>query len=434
MTPEENDLLCRVEGEVPMGQLMRRHWIPACLAEEVAEPDGAPVRTRLLGEDLVVFRDTQGRLGVLGEHCPHRQASLAFGRNEECGLRCLYHGWKFDVEGKVVDMSCEPDGGARMRDHIQHKAYPTRVAGGFVWIYMGPLETMPRFEPPSWTPTPSTKISIVKMHTACNWAQVLEGAIDSAHSSSLHSTNMPAMAVEGAKATAASWPRPSTDKAPRMQFQMTDFGFRYAAIRKPIINADTHDYVRITLFIAPFTVLIPPNDQYNLAQMLIPIDDVNTMFYWVAWHEIKGIDQDAWRQFCAAQVGTDLDASYRKIRNLGNRFLQDRDAMKRGDFTGIKGIPAQDMAMWESMGPIADRSHDYLGASDVAVSQFRRQMLAAARRVAEGGPALGTVEPRIPPVKLASFEGIVPKSTDWRRLGVAAEERALAEESAAPAR
>jgi phthalate 4,5-dioxygenase oxygenase subunit len=434
MTPEENDLLCRVEGEVPMGQLMRRHWIPACLAEEAAEPDGAPVRTRLLGEDLVVFRDTQGRLGVLGEHCPHRQASLAFGRNEECGLRCLYHGWKFDVEGKVVDMSCEPDGGARMRDHIQHKAYPTREAGGFVWIYMGPPETMPRFEPPNWTPTPSTKISIVKMHTACNWAQVLEGAIDSAHSSSLHSTNMPAMAVEGAKATAASWPRPSTDKAPRMQFQMTNFGFRYAAIRKPIINADTHDYVRITLFIAPFTVLIPPNDQYNLAQMLIPVDDVNTMFYWVAWHETKGIDQDAWRQFCAAQVGTDLDASYRKIRNLDNRFLQDRDAMKRGDFTGIKGIPAQDMAMWESMGPIADRSHDYLGASDVAVSQFRRQMLAAARRVAEGGPALGTVEPRIPPVKLASFEGIVPKSTDWRRLGVAAEERVLAEESAAPAR
>jgi len=426
MTPEENELLCRVEGNAPMGQLMRRHWIPVCMAEEVAEPDGAPVRSRLLGEDLVVFRDSQGRLGVLGEHCPHRQASLAFGRNEECGLRCLYHGWKFDVEGKVVDMSCEPENGARMRDHIEHKAYPAREGGGFVWTYMGPRATMPAFAPPAWAPSPTTKISIVKIHTACNWAQVLEGSIDSAHSSSLHSSNMPAMQVDSAKATGTSWPRPSTDKAPRMEFQLTNFGFRYAAIRKPIVNAETHDYVRITLFVAPFTVLIPPNDQYKLSQMLIPIDDCNTMFYWVAWHETKGIAQEAWRKFCAAQPGIDLDANYRKIRNLDNNFLQDRNAMKLGDFTGIKGIPAQDMAMWESMGSIADRSHDYLGASDVAVSQFRRQMVGAARRFAAGEPAIGTAEPRIPHVKLSSFEGIVAKSIDWRRLGVAEEELTLA--------
>jgi phthalate 4,5-dioxygenase oxygenase subunit len=413
MTPEENDLLCRVEGDAPMGALMRRHWLPACMSEEVSEPDGTPVRTRLLGEDLVVFRDTQGRLGVLGEHCPHRQASLAFGRNEECGLRCLYHGWKFDVEGNVLDMSCEPDNGARMRPHIKQKAYPAREAGGFVWTYMGPRETMPEFQPPTWAPTPTTKISIVKMHTACNWAQPLEGAIDSAHSSSLHSTNMPAMQVDGAKATEQNWPRPSTDKAPRMQFQLTNYGFRYAAIRKPIVNAETHDYVRITVFVAPFTVLIP-------------IDDHNTMFYWVAWHETKGIDQESWRKFCAAQVGVDLDADYRKFANLGNSFKQDRQAMKHGDFTGIKGIPAQDMAMWESMGPIADRSNDYLGASDVAVSQFRRQMVAAAKTMAEGGPALGATEPRLPPVKLASFEGIVAKTTDWRALGVSEEERGAA--------
>jgi phthalate 4,5-dioxygenase oxygenase subunit len=157
------------------------------------------------------------------------------------------------------------------------------------------------------------------------------------------------------------------------------------------------------------------------------------MFYWVAWHETKGIDQGAWRKFCAAQPGIDLDANYRKIRTLDNMFLQDRAAMKRGDFTGIKGIPAQDMAMWESMGPIADRSHDYLGASDVAVSQFRRQMVAAAKRVAQGGAAIGTGEPHIPQVKLSSFEGIVPKSTDWRRLGVSEDELALSEKNPVPA-
>jgi phthalate 4,5-dioxygenase oxygenase subunit len=424
VTREENDLLCRVEGSAPLGQIMRRHWIPACMSEEVSEPDGSPVRTRLLGEDLVVFRDSKGRLGVLGEHCPHRQASLVFGRNEECGLRCLYHGWKFDVEGNVVDMACEPEGN-RLKVQRKHKSYPVRESAGFVWIYMGPVESMREFDPPNWAAAPNARIAIVKIHTACNWAQVLEGSIDSAHSSSLHSTNMPSMEVDSAKATAENWPRPSTDKAPRMQVQLTNFGFRYAAIRKPIVNAETHDYVRITLFVAPFTVIIPPNDQYKLVQMLIPIDDVNTMFYWVAWHETKGIDQDAWRKFCGAEVGVDIDENYRKVRTLKNRFLQDRKAMKRGDFTGIKGIPAQDMAMWESMGPIADRSEDKLGASDIAVVQFRRQMIAAAKIFRDGGPAIGTAEPRVSRVQLASFEGIVPKSADWRMLGLSKEERAL---------
>ncbi|HEX3486176.1 MAG TPA: (2Fe-2S)-binding protein, partial [Micropepsaceae bacterium] len=229
--------------------------------------------------------------------------------------------------------------------------------------------------------------------------------------------------VDGAKATEENWPRPSTDKAPRMKVHLTSFGFRYAAIRKPIVNAETHDYVRVTLFVAPFTVIIPPNDQYKLAQMLVPIDDTNTMFYWIAWHETKGIAQEAWRKFCGAQVGIDLDENYRKIRTLENRFLQDRQAMKLGDFTGIKGIPSQDMAMWESMGPISERSADNLGMSDIAVIQFRRQMIAAAKRMREGGPAIGTTQPHIPHLKLTSFEGIVPKTTDWRTLGVSQEER-----------
>jgi phthalate 4,5-dioxygenase oxygenase subunit len=282
---------------------------------------------------------------------------------------------------------------------------------------MGPPDEMRTFEPPHWAPTPDVRIAVVKMHAACNWAQVLEGSIDSAHSSSLHSTNMPSAEVDSAKATEENWPRPSMDKAPRMQVQLTNFGFRYAAIRKPMLNASTHDYVRITLFVAPFTVIIPPNDRYKLAQMLVPIDDVNTMFYWVAWHETKGIDQDSWRKFCAAEVGVDIDSNYRKLRTRENNYLQDREAMKRGDFTGIKGIPTQDMAMWESMGPIADRSSDQLGVSDIAVVQFRRLMIAAAKTFGDGGHAIGTTEPRIPHVKLASFEGIVPKAMDWRTLG-----------------
>ncbi|MFN2644954.1 MAG: Rieske 2Fe-2S domain-containing protein [Burkholderiales bacterium] len=427
LTREQNELLCLVEGDAPMGGIMRRHWLPVCLSEEVAEADGSPVKSRLVGEDLVVFRDSKGKLGVLAEHCPHRGASLVFGRNEECGLRCLYHGWKFDVEGNILEMSAEPDGSALMKS-LKQKSYPVHEAGGFVWAWLGPKDEMREFEPPAWAPQAGIKYAIVKMHAACNWAQVLEGSIDSAHSSSLHSTNMPAAEnVYGSTATDEAWYRPSNDKAPRMQFEPTPYGFRYAALRKPIKNPETDQYVRTTLFLAPFTVLIPPNNQYNLAQMLVPMDNVTTMFYWIAWHPDpkKGITQEAWRRFCAATIGEDLNPDYTKKRTLHNLYQQDRAAMKNGDFTGIRGIPTQDMAMWESMGAIADRSKDHPGSSDMAVVQFRRMMIAAARKFKEGGPAIGTSS-KVPQAKLASFEGIVPKSTDWRTLGVPADEAVTA--------
>ena len=425
---EENELLCRVEGDAAMGQLMRRHWIPACLSEEVAEPDGTPVRVRLLGEDLVAFRDTAGRLGVVDEHCPHRRASLALGRNEECGLRCLYHGWKIDVEGNVVDRPTEPRDSSVVQK-VTHHAYPCREGGGFVWVWMGPPNAIREFEPPAWAPSPDVRTSIVKIHVGCNWAQVLEGAIDSAHSSSLHSTDMVPASVESAGATDKEWLRPSTDKAPRLQVQRTDFGFRYVAIRRPIQHADTHDYLRITLFVAPFTVLIPPNDRYNLSILNIPLDDTNTMFYFIAWSDKEGIDQEMWRKFCAAQVGVDLDANFRRIRTRANNYLQDRDAMKLGSHTGIQGIPNQDIAMWETMGPIADRSRERLGASDIAIVQFRRIMVDAARKLRDGGPPIGASAQSIPHVKLKSFEGIVPKSAHWTTLGIAEEELAMRQDA-----
>ncbi len=429
LTKEENELLCRVEGDAPMGQLMRRHWIPACMSEEVADPDGTPVRIRLFGEDLVAFRDSDGRVGILDEHCPHRRASLAFGRNEECGLRCLYHGWKMDVEGNVLEMASEPKESGLV-SKVKHKAYPVREAGGFVWAYMGPPESMPEFAPPAWAPSENVRTSIVKMNVRCNWAQVLEGAIDSAHSSSLHSTDMPPARVDGAKATATAWPRPSTDKAPRLQVQPTGFGFRYAALRRPIKDASTHDYVRITLFVAPFTVLIPPNNLYNLAILNIPMDDVNTMFYFIAWSDKEGIDQEAWRKFCGARLGIDLDEHFRHVRTLANNYLQDRKAMKLGDFTGIKGIPVQDMAMWETMGPIADRTQERLGASDLAVVEFRRIMVDAVLRFRNGDAAIGAQRP-VAHVKLRSFEGIVPKTMAWNTLNVSEEELALRKQAPA---
>ena len=418
MTPEENDLLCRVEGNAPMGQIMRRHWIAACLAEEVAEPDGAPLRARLLGENVVVFRDSQGRLGVLDEYCAHRRASLAFARNEACGLRCLYHGWKFDVNGNVVDMASEPPG-TKVPERVRQKAYPAREWGGFVWTYLGPRDEMPDFEPPAFAPAPDVRVSATKVRVKCNWAQIMEGQIDSAHSSSLHSSDMVPAQVDGAKATDVNWLRPSTDKAPRFQIERTSYGFRYAAIRRPIKNEATHDYVRITVYIAPFTALVPPNNVHNVATLLTPEDDTTTMFYFIAWNgpDKPGVDAETWRKFNVLQWGVDVDASFENARTAGNLYRQDRALMKAGNFTGIAGIPNQDIAMWEGMGPITDRSQESLGASDVAVAAFRRLMVEAARTMRDGHRAIGAGGSHVPHASISSFEGVVPKTTNWRSLG-----------------
>lgn len=426
LTAQENDLLCRVEGQAPMGRLMRRHWVPAVLSEQVAVPDGAPVRVQLFGEKLVVFRDSDGKVGILGESCPHRKASLAFGRNENCGLRCLYHGWKFDTDGNVVDMPSEP-GRSGLADKVRHISYPVREGGGFVWTYMGPPEAMPAFDAPPWAPTADTEFAIAKIELPCNWAQIMEGQIDSAHSSSLHSSDMRPAKGEAA-ARGDYWVRPSTDKNPRIQVQLTDYGMRYAAIRRPIVNAATHDYVRITTYVAPFTALIPPNRSYSVVSVIVPRSDDSSYFHFIAWRDgdQEGIDTQAWRRFCVLSVGADVDAGFRPIkRHAHNDYLQDRELMRDGSFTGIPGIPNQDIAMWESMGPIADRTQERLGASDIAIVQFRRLMLEAVRSFEADGSVIGLVEPRLPPAKARSYQGVVAKEVPWRTLGASPEEVAM---------
>jgi phthalate 4,5-dioxygenase oxygenase subunit len=220
--------------------------------------------------------------------------------------------------------------------------------------------------------------------------------------------------VEGAEATDTNWLRPSTDKAPRMQVEKGAYGFRYAAIRRPIKNAAVNDYIRSTVFVAPSAVLIPPNNLYNVANINIPMDDTNTAFYFIAWgHADTTPDTSTWRKFLGQQVGIDLDDKYVPLRNRANNFWQDREAMKAGNFTGITGFPNQDIAMWVTMGPIANRTHERLGASDVAVVEFRKQMLEAVRAFQAGAPAIGTGDLRIPATVVA-FQAIIQKTTDWR--------------------
>lgn len=428
LTPEENAILTEVGPGTGMGDLMRAHWTPVCLSEEVAEPDGAPVLVEALGTRMVAFRDTEGRLGLLDERCPHRLASLVLGRNEECGLRCLYHGWKFDVTGRVMAMSSEPEG-SPLKDKVRHRAYPTAEWGGFVWAWLG-AGAAPAFQPPAFAPTGAERVSILKIRVPANWAQITEGQIDSAHSSSLHSSDMVPARVESAAADDQSWYRPSTDKSPRMQTETTAYGFHYAAIRRPIKNAATHAYIRVTEYIAPYTSLIPPNTSYNVATVIVPIDDRASMFHFIAWGDPETTpDTEAWRRFAHAVPGEDLDPlTWETYGTMANRFRQDRARMKAGNFTGIQGIPNQDIAMWVSMGTVVDRTHDVLGASDVAIVEFRRLMVDAAQRVAAGGPAIGT-DPEIRQAEIASYQGIVPKEADWREVA-RTEARAAAEAAA----
>ncbi len=416
LSREENDLLTQVADDAPMGRLMRQHWTPVCLVEEVDEPDGTPILVEAIGRRYVCFRDTDGRLGLLNELCPHRKASLVFGRNEDCGLRCLYHGWKFDVDGNCVAMSSEPEG-SPLHGKVKHQSYAVHECGGFVWAWLDTETEAPAFQRPAFAPTDDTPVSILKMRIPANWAQITEGQIDSAHSSSLHSSDMVPKRVASAGADSQSWYRPSTDKSPRMQTQTTPYGFHYAAIRKPIRNAGTHNYLRITEYIAPYTSLIPPNNLYNVATVIVPIDDETSHFHFIAWGGQDCPSTEEWRKFTHTQKGIDVDDRWVPKRTLENNFLQDRKAMKLGNFTGVPGIPNQDLVMWVSMGARVDRSSDLLGASDLAIVEFRRLMSDAARRVAEGGPAIGTQEPRVPHVDISSKEGVFPKELDWREIG-----------------
>lgn len=416
LSVEENDLLTKIDNDAPMALLMRQHWTPVCLVEEVAEPDGKPLRIEAIGRKYVCFRDTEGRLGLLDELCPHRKASLVYGRNEECGLRCLYHGWKFDVDGNCVAMSSEPEE-SPLHGKVKHRSYPTREWGGFVWAWLDTEREAPEFQAPAFAPTEDTDVAILKIRIPANWAQITEGQIDSAHSSSLHSSDMKPARVKGAAADEKAWYRPSTDKSPRMQTQTTPYGFHYAAIRKPIKNAATHNYLRITEYIAPFTSLIPPNNNYNVATVIVPISDEESYFHFIAWGGQACPSTTEWRKFAHTQPGIDLDDKWRSLRTLDNDFLQDRQMMKLGNFTGVLGIPNQDLVMWVSMGARVDRSSDLLGASDLAIVEFRRLMSDAARRVAEGGAAIGTQEPRVPHASISSKEGVFPKDVDWRSLG-----------------
>jgi phthalate 4,5-dioxygenase len=408
LSREDNELLTRVGRSTPMGTTLRRYWLPALLAWELPEPDCAPVRVRLLGEDLVAFRDTRGRVGLLEEFCPHRRASLFFGRNEECGLRCVYHGWKFDADGRCVDMMNEP-AEAQFKDKIAITSYPTVEAGGVIWAYLGPPAPQP--EPPSfaWTRVPATHITVSKVIQESNWVQGVEGGIDTSHAPILHR-----LLTSETKRPGFKPDNPFVrGKAPRLELDVTDYGYRYAGVR-PLDEMTLH--VRTYHFILPFHQIRPSRSESGVplvaGHMWVPIDDETTMVYNWEYSVTEPLTTEDRLERRLGNGPLDVDQkTFRSIRNRRNNYMLDRQVQKAESFTGIDGINTQDRAIQEGMGAIVDRSREHLGPADRAIIQARRLLLEAVKTVADGGTPRG-VEATY--ADLAAAEAVLPKGTDWR--------------------
>ena len=407
LTEAENETLVRVGPGTPMGVLMRRYWMPALLSRELPEPDCPPVRVKLLGERLVAFRDTGGRVGFVSEFCAHRGASLWFGRNEEHGLRCVFHGWKYDVDGNCLDMLNEPDA-FDFKQKVHLRAYPTTEAGGLVWAFMGPPGRRPPPPEFQWTQVPETHRYVDRTWEECNWLQGLEGGLDTSHVPILHRRLREGTGQPGIDISAPLL----RGRAPDVVVETTEYGYRYFGVRE--LDAD-EVYVRGYHFVMPFTQIRPGADftggDLVAGHMWAPMDDENCMVY--NWeYSLASPMEDP--QEVARELGSgpgEIDDRFRKARNRDNDYRIDRAAQKTDTFTGIFGVNTQDHAIQESMGPIADRTVEQLGQADKAIIAARKLLLDAARAVADGGEALGasaTVD------GLRAADRVIARRDDWR--------------------
>ena len=407
----DNQRLVRVGQGTPAGALFRRYWQPACLSIELPEPDGAPVRIRLLGEDLIAFRDSNGKVGLVEAYCPHRRAPLFFGRNEECGLRCVYHGWKFDVEGNCVDLPSEPEG-SPMKAGIKLAAYPTYERAGVVWAYLGPKETMPQPPDYEWMRAPATHRYISKTYEACNYLQALEGGLDTAHSSYLHNL----------KLGNTSLPR-LRDRAPRLEVQRTDYGYYYVSTRQ---LGEDGSYVRLYHYVMPHQQMrggingvVGRNDVPKLdGHLWVPIDDEQTNVYnwcYSADPAVSISEEIAEAHEHHSGRGKDdlIPGTFKLKRNPSNEYLIDREIQRTKTFTGIDGVNTQDFAIQEGMGPIVDRSKEYLGSTDRAIVTLRRMLLDAVAAVERGERPPGADPATHRGIR--PYDGLVPPGADWRQ-------------------
>jgi phthalate 4,5-dioxygenase len=416
---EDNETLTRVGPGTPMGNLLRRYWTPACLVAEVPHPGGDPVRVRLLGEDLVAFRDAGGKVGLMQENCPHRGASLYFGRNEGDALRCIYHGWAFDADGKCTDMPSEP---APFCEKVRLRAYPTHESGGIVWTYMGPRDKMTPFRDFGTDGLDASEVMATKQHSTCNWVQAMEGNLDTAHISHLHQWDgidqIPDDGSDkpGYLSNAMSWKVWRHDRAPRLELEDTWYGYHYAGVRSTP-NGNTH--VRISAYAMPYSTMIA-SIPFSIGQgLFVPIDDHNCWRYFSAprtWknpRNLGGTNLFALAPF-KTPVSNRRDGIVAREYTAENDYQVNRDTATTGIFSGVDDFVSQDLMVTESMGQIYDRSQEQLGSTDRAITRMRHILLSAAKGLAEG---------KEPPALTGDFtdirgaEKILEAGEDWRLLG-----------------
>ena len=434
LSREENELLTRVGPGTPMGNVMRQYWQPVLLGSELPDQDGPPLRVRLLGEDLVAFRDTQGRVGLLGANCPHRGAPLFFGRNEDGGLRCIYHGWKFDTCGRCLEMPNIP-AASDYREKVRAPSYPCVERHGIVWAYLGPLD---RPSPPpelDWSELPTEHRLITKQYLECNYAQALEGDLDPSHISFLHapldakrhgdyqgSAGIP-LSDRNLSDAALEPIVKAQDKNPAITALRTDYGLFVGARRDA---GPERNYWRFTQLVLPFYVFVPGSVDSPLhCNAWVPVDDEHTLVW-----RIQYVPGRPFTEAELARLQTGLGAHVPRDGylpatsepagawiprvNRANNYLQDRNVQRTVSFSGIRGIWAQDRACTEGMGPVMDRSKEHLGPSDVTVIQMRRLLLSAAAALRDHDtppPGLGITPPIVPAPTV-----FLPKSLTWEEL------------------
>lgn len=385
---EQNEAVTRVGPGSAMGEVMRRYWMPACVSSDVEGLDSDPFRVKLLGEDLVAFRDSTGKVGLVDSQCPHRRAPMFYGRNEEAGLRCVYHGWKFDASGTCMDLPSEPPD-SPLKQKVNIGAYPTYEAGGIVWTYMGPRSEMPDFPNYEWMRATESGAEVSVTYEACNWLQCLEGGIDTSHSSFAHNEdiNNPSLLRQ-------------QDTHPALDVEITDYGFRYASIRR--INGNRR-YIRVYQFVMPFQQIRPSSVKWDGAvdpmpslhgHLWAPMDDTSTAVYnFMAPADLNiPMTKEAFLEF-EQRTGRGpehyIEGTHWLKRNLSNDHMIDRHVQRTQTYTGIEGINTQDFALQEGMGPICDRTKEHLGTSDRAIIAARRLLLEAIEAVAQGQQVQG---------------------------------------------
>jgi phthalate 4,5-dioxygenase len=395
---EQNELITQTGPNAPMGDLFRRYWIPALLAEELATNDCPPVRVKLLSERMVAFRDSEGRLGLIDEFCPHRGASLWFGRNEKCGLRCPYHGWKFDVTGQCIEVPSEP-AESGFKERIKLTSYPLVERGGVLWTYMGPSEYQPPLPEWEFATVPPKHTFISKRFQECNYLQAMEGGIDSSHVSFLHSGNLESDPLfKGAKGNKYNL----ADMQPYFEVVESPGGLYIGARR----NAEDGNYYwRITQWVMPSFTMVPPRGNYSVhGHFWIPIDDENCWAWSYDYHptrELTEAERTAMKQGKGVHVAH-IPGTYRPLANKDNDYLMDREAQRRGaTYSGIEGIAMQDASLQESMGPIVDRTKENLVSTDNGVIMARHRLMKAAKDLAKGISPPG-VDPAHQKVRSAS--------------------------------